>query len=176
MPDPWTIYGIRLRPFSLGHWLLLDRVKSRVISGGLISPSDLATCLWICSNKASDLIENFGSGMKLSWRLKAKRIVVGAILSHATFISRRALFFAYLEEACKPPNHYPIQGEKTKEITAPFVINIMRALKSSGYTRSEALNAPMKQARFEHLAALEEVTRGKLSFVTDSDMALAEGV
>jgi len=49
IPEPRTILGLKLRPLSLGHIILLNRVGSPFFTEGEPSFADLATAVLICS-------------------------------------------------------------------------------------------------------------------------------
>lgn len=61
VPEPRTILGLRLRPLSLGHVLLLHRVKSSFVceSEGLPTYTDLAISVLICSQTYEESIQTF---------------------------------------------------------------------------------------------------------------------
>lgn len=50
IPEPTTILGLRLRPLSLGHLVILHRIKSSFVTDGeLFTPHDLALSVLVCS-------------------------------------------------------------------------------------------------------------------------------
>jgi hypothetical protein len=49
VPDGWQILGVRLKPLSLGHLILLHRYESAFVVGGLPTPADLVMSVLICS-------------------------------------------------------------------------------------------------------------------------------
>ena len=57
IPEPQTILGLRLRPFSLGHVILLHRVESAFIMGGVPDFTDLALSVFICSQSYQETIK-----------------------------------------------------------------------------------------------------------------------
>lgn len=56
IPSPVEILGVKLRPLSLGHIVLLNRVECSLLSGEQIRYDDIAVALLICSR-------NFASGV-----------------------------------------------------------------------------------------------------------------
>jgi hypothetical protein len=54
LPEPFTILGLRLKPYSLGHHLLLHRIESPFVSGVTPTYDDLALAVLICSQRFSD--------------------------------------------------------------------------------------------------------------------------
>lgn len=59
VPEPVTLLGLRLRPFSLGHKLLLHRVESVFVCGGEITHVDLALSVFICALRYNEACEAF---------------------------------------------------------------------------------------------------------------------
>jgi hypothetical protein len=60
VPDAWEILGIKLRPFSLGHVVLLHRINSPFINGLISAPAtfdDLALSILICSDTYEKSLE-----------------------------------------------------------------------------------------------------------------------
>jgi hypothetical protein len=58
-PAPTTLLGLKLRPFALGHLILLHRVESAFAVGGLPSYDDLALAVFICSRPYADALAGF---------------------------------------------------------------------------------------------------------------------
>ncbi len=60
VPEPTTILGLRLRPFSIGHLLLLHRIKSYFAGEDEnLTYEDLALSVLICSQKYEEAIASF---------------------------------------------------------------------------------------------------------------------
>lgn len=58
-PEPTTLLGLKLLPFSLGHLLLLHRVESAFVMGGRPEYEDLALAVFICSRTYEDALSGF---------------------------------------------------------------------------------------------------------------------
>ena len=56
IPEPVTLLGQRLHPFSLGHYILLERFKSPFLLGGSADVTDLFTAVLICCNKYDEFL------------------------------------------------------------------------------------------------------------------------
>ena len=62
IPEPTTIMGLRLRPLSLGHLILLGRVRSAFVTEGEpITLHDLALSVLICSLSYKDGCDLFNN-------------------------------------------------------------------------------------------------------------------
>lgn len=144
IPEPTTLLGVRLRPLSLGHIILLNRVESAYVCGGDPSFSDLALSVLIC---ASTYREGLGHlcNPQLSSELKrwAKR------LTHQDkflvrlgfrkpvpidFKEKSGEFIDYLAAGSKIPNYHFNPSDFT-EISCPSAqlvkVGLMREMKFS---------------------------------------------
>lgn len=54
IPEPWTIFGLRLKPFSLGHLVLLHRIESPFLSNEKRDLIDLLVAVKFCSMSYRD--------------------------------------------------------------------------------------------------------------------------
>lgn len=59
VPEPWTILGLKLRPFSLGHIILLHRIESAFVTAGIPTYDDLALSVFICSRTYEEALAAF---------------------------------------------------------------------------------------------------------------------
>lgn len=60
LPEPFTILGLKLRPFSFGHLLLLHRIESYFVGADSeLTYEDLALSVLICSMSYRDAIQIF---------------------------------------------------------------------------------------------------------------------
>lgn len=57
IPPPFTVLGVTLRPFSLGHKMVLGRINSPFEIGGLPKISDIVLAVLICSNDYAGAVE-----------------------------------------------------------------------------------------------------------------------
>ena len=62
VPDGWQILGVRLKPLSLGHLILLHRYESAFVVGGIPTEADLVLSVLICSRTYEDAIDLVESG------------------------------------------------------------------------------------------------------------------
>jgi hypothetical protein len=172
IPDTVTVFGVRLAPFSLGHWLILERIGSPFATGGEKTPADLAMAIFICSRPASAMLGRLDRGLPLWWRWWAWRLLGVSSVWPVIFSERMYLFTHYIATACKPPRMWcPSDG--SRPVTTPELLSMRRAVMDAGYTATEALDCPVGQARIEHAAMLEKESFGKFSFVTDRESEAA---
>ena len=62
VPDGWQVLGVKLRPLSLGHLILLKRYGSAFVVGGIPTEADLVLSVLICSRTYEDGVELVESG------------------------------------------------------------------------------------------------------------------
>lgn len=143
IPDTWEILGLKLRPFSLGHVILLHRIQSPFLTGWKAeSPptfDDLAVAVLVCSCSYKDAREIIESpklpGILRSW---ADRITgmdrwsVRIGWNKATpldFASAAVEFSDYIKEHSRIPN-YEFNPNDFKEMHCPEVqlvkVSLMR--------------------------------------------------
>lgn len=78
VPEPTTILGLELRPLSLGHLILLNRVESAFAVGGTPGYDDLAISVFICSRSYADSIAAFNDPMLSDFMRKWHDKLTGA--------------------------------------------------------------------------------------------------
>lgn len=58
IPEPWTILGLRLKPFSLGHVFILHRVGSAFFTPNTpIDPGQITMAVAVCANGYKENLE-----------------------------------------------------------------------------------------------------------------------
>ena len=94
VPDGWQILGVRLRPLSLGHLILLHRHESAFVLGGIPEPEDLVLSVLVCARTYEDALELVESGQHNQESKKLDKV-----LQVFGNVSDRYQWFAnYLEE------------------------------------------------------------------------------
>src|SRR6478736_4938936 len=157
IPDPYRILGLRLRPFSLGHFLLLQRFGC-----GFLSPNpddakreDLLLGVLICSMRHKEFLEF------LEQKDFAQQIEKwGKDNGLFDLPEKSALFSAYLKASLTEPNYISIQpsGEENGDWGQSLKMTLMTRL---NHSESEALDMPLSQALEDYfkLAASEGLIR-----------------
>src|SRR4051794_3578091 len=104
IPDPYTILGLRLRPFSLGHYFLFRRFNCAFGSdnpegkGGI---DDLLLALCICSRTYDEFLEFIQDGSQFQkWTARWGKAVVKQIKRERDFnmFEKFLLFKRYMNE------------------------------------------------------------------------------
>lgn len=167
VPEPYRILGLRLRPFSLGHYLLLQKFNCAYVQDE-VEPrhADLTLGCLVCSMRFAEFIEfieqkNFLHQVK-KW---GKRIGV------YRFAEKSAMFTAYLQASLREPDYICTQptdgaeGDWTHNLKTTLVTRL-------GYTDTEALDMPLTKALSEYYKLAE--SEGILRLLTPEDIAMAK--
>lgn len=73
MPEPVTLLGVTLRPFSLGHVLHLHRTQNAFVTGEPVTLMDLVCGVFICSQRYHEFERVMQTGIvevKGRWRVR----------------------------------------------------------------------------------------------------------
>ncbi len=163
VPEPRTILGLRLRPLSLGHLLLLHRVKSAFVTADEGEPAyhDLALSVLICSQTWEQNIATFDdqdlpefmrrwhdqlTGADSFW------VKIGFRKFRPIDLQSKCLEFAdYLKEGSKIPD-YDFNPGDFRELAVPSIelikVTLMRDLHIS---ESEILDRSWALCLWDHV-------------------------
>lgn len=141
IPEPYQILGVKLRPFSLGHFIHMARHDVAFVSEkpAVAELSDLILGIQICSVTYEGFMEwiysaNVAEEMK-EWGRKAKDF---------DFDEKVKLFREYIAEGSKQP---PIFfEEEPKQSGAHWTQSLKVGLQGMGCSETEALNSPLSKA------------------------------
>src|ERR1700751_2816398 len=100
-PAPAIVLGLLLRPYSIGHELMLWRFKNPLAESRPCSPEQLAQAVWICSSTWNENRKDFLDpcrSLKLGiWKLRRK---FGQRIS---IVSELAFFLEYQRQGSLEP-------------------------------------------------------------------------
>lgn len=168
-PEPYTILGVKLKPFSLGHFQILRRLKSPFVDDETktASSGDLILGVIICSRTYADAEALILDLEQLETLAQAMASETGEASIDASdsrdsdewVIKKIQLFNEYITKGSAMPGYFenPIDGGVPMNMRQHWSQNVYLSLISDcGYTREEAMNAPLSKAFFDHLAFLEK--------------------
>lgn len=127
-PARWTILGLRLRPFSIGHLILLHRINSPfVCEGERLDYHALASAVFICSRTYEDALEGIDDpDLPRAMRKWAKK-VTGARWwrrgKSVNLIEKWAEFERYMREGDWTPV-FQRDEQRTRKVGLPFVQSV----------------------------------------------------
>jgi hypothetical protein len=185
IPEPFTILGLRLRPLSIGHLILLHRLESPFVvssaPGATISIGDLALACLVCSKDwlgGLALLEQEDLAKALfKWGLRATRqhgwrILCPWLYTPLKLEEKLELFQEYLKFNMEAPC-YSVEESKSRSINCPGwqVVKVVLMSKTT-LTEREILDRPYRLciADFLTLRAME----GQLNFEDESELEQAQ--
>lgn len=146
VPEPWTILGLRLRPFSAGHLILLHRAESAFAIGGEASFEDLAFAVFICSQTFESAVKCFSDPdlpkLMRAWHKKLTNRGLFRKPRTIDLFGKSEEFRSYMDEGCKYPDYIYKGG--TSDIGDVPAVQFVKAflLSRTSMTESEFLNRP----------------------------------
>jgi hypothetical protein len=162
-PDGWRVGAVRLRTFSLGHALLLERLDNPFWSStGAAVPSLGALCLaaYVCSRPAASAARTMGGWYARQW------MVYHAIRWGRTHADREAEMRLYIHAARAIPN-VDTDSRSTGKAAGASLLHILwqhRRIQMRD-TEQEVMDCPLMRAQLDHLAWHEQ--RGALTIIGD---------
>lgn len=164
IPDPYRILGLRLRPLSLGHLLLLQRFNCAFLADlpTTVTKADLLLGVLICSMRPDaflDFLESRGFVRAVAeWGKKIKKF---------DFAAKAELFRQYLSTALQEPEYIALQpGSDEGDWVQSLKLTLTTRL---GYTDAEAWELPISKALAEYYKLAE--AEGLLRVLTPEDLA-----
>lgn len=151
-PRGTVVAGIRLRPLSLGHALLLARLGCPLIPGGsarVPKRGDVATLLWVCSRPWRRAVVALGGWRSRLWRA----FVAGRLLQNheETVVAAQS----YLRDQISGPEATPSKtGGGTLHAPTLAILKVA-GMCELGLTEEEVLDRPMGLTVWETMVAAE---------------------
>lgn len=150
IPEPMIILGLEMKPFSLGHLLILSRYKNGFVTEDTpITFNDLIFGVYVCAHTYEKAIASFTepeTGRKIErW---------GKKIGKFSFEEKANLFAEYLRCGMRQPDDVTVsEGEKT---SLPLYAVIKYVVQNAfGYSASEILNLPYRQLLWEYYVTQE---------------------
>ena len=159
VPDTHEVLGIKLRPFSLGHYILLEKNNCALLLGGPATVIDFAIAVVVCSNTFEEFLEAQRNG---EVQKHTKRL---AKVCNEIDLEKESRFVAnYIEEGLLGPSYW--FNEQGKGLSTPLPQIIRCQLhKNTNLTESEIMNRPFAMNLWD-IVTLGEMD-GNLSLKTE---------
>lgn len=168
VPDPYRILGLRLKPFALGHYLLLQRFGCAFIQEeiGTASVEDLILGVLVCSMTHREFLE-FLEQKNFLKQTQAWGKKLGLI----DFQEKALLFQQYLKQGLHEPDYVALKPQNTGggDWAQNLKITLMTQL---NYTENQALELPLSQALADYYKLAE--SEGLILMLTKEDLAAAD--
>lgn len=184
LPDRHTVLGVPLRPFAIGHQLLLERIGSPFAYCEPAKAEDLFIGLLVCSQSHAEAAETLNSPELPAIVSGFTKAILRAASKPPRWWQRRlpvdlaaklAAFEAYLAAARAIPEFEWNDDPNSELVTLgshPLHVLKITLMSKLHFTEEQALNCPYALAHWNH-ATLNELT-GKLSLIDRQERAQAQ--
>jgi hypothetical protein len=164
IPEPYRILGLKLRPFSLGHYLTLRRMGCVFVSDKEEEATvhDLVLGVLVCSMSHKQFMEFIEQGdcekQVEEWGGKAADV---------NLQESCRLFGEYLKTGSEVPEFW-LEQDDGAQSGAHWSHMLMTTLRSSlGYSRAEALDSPLSQSLLDFYKHAENL--GIVRLMTEAE-------
>jgi hypothetical protein len=154
IPEPVTLLGQQLHPFSIGHWILLERFDCSYITGGAATIPDLMLGVLICCNRYEEFISLARNESIFQLTKKwTKRI------GNFDFPEKSKSFSGYIDDSIKNLPKYWVEEKKSgtpRKAGAPY-IQTLRAflLSKTSLSNADIMNQPFALSVWDMTTVLE---------------------
>lgn len=171
IPEPHRILGQRLKPFSLGHYLILSRFESPFVADEPadkeISRDDLIFAVFACCHEYEEFFQSLNSP-NLVQHLRAWGRAIGIF----ELAPKVQAFWQYYIEGTRAPKFWQEQTPSST-IGAHWSNTMLVTLISKvGYSQQDALNMPFTKTIADYLRYCE--SEGAVRLMTEEEIALCE--
>lgn len=168
LPTPAYVYGVRLKPFSIGHFLILSRINSKLFSGDVLKTDEpeLKTAVLICAQDWDNAREFIWSkelqdqGVEWARKIEGKKF---------DFLEEFLKFDKYVSSALEHPRIWGSDSEGESigcDWTESIIVSLVALL---GYSESDAMNMHIPLARRRVLTFWELKSHRKI-LVNQTDL------
>jgi hypothetical protein len=192
-PEPWQILGVRLRPFSLGHYLKLRQFNSPFVSDdpAPAAVGDLLLGILVCSMSSNP--DTSGDEFWEWWNrpptfnpiarlfrktemTPAEREIYkwGKKIKSFDVPEKITLFAEYVSRHSQVPSYWILKQNESSSGAHWAHGTIAGLCSQCGYSQSEAYNVPMGKALFDFLKACED--SGSIKLFTEEQSKGLEAV
>lgn len=179
LPQPVQILGLKLKPLSLGHVILMKRHDVAFVaeSDAIAGIEDLLMGVLICSmtfDEWQKFEESDGFFNEIArWGRKVSLQLCGKKGNGFNVIEKFGLFNDYVSTACKVPQMWIESGQQAARTDTPWYVAVKMCLTGQlNYSQSEAMNCPLQQAILEYCRYAEST--GAIRLMTDEEVKQAE--
>lgn len=164
-PQAPVVLGVRLVPYTVGHAIVLQRLRSPYVLGGEITPSDLAEAVLVCSQPPLESIRS----IKSIWRdlvlwLWGKRI------ERMNLVVESDKFQLWLKEQSTAPEVLMESGSKPKTPAMPWPERVLVGCLNIGIAPDDAIQMPLGDA--ERLILAHAEMMGQVQLWDDQSEAI----
>lgn len=183
IPEPYTILGVRLRPFSLGSYFLMQRFDVAFISDDKDrtgSIPDLLLAICICSRTYDDFLafiaetKTFNRWCK-DWGKQVRKLMKKD--KNFNILYKFMDFEKYMKEGVVIPKYF--EGDNSDENAqtsgAHWTQSVLLVLTSElGYSYNEAIDMPVSKALADYFKWSEN--NGMVTLMNDEELEMVENM
>jgi hypothetical protein len=159
-PQP-KIIGVRMKPYALGHSVLLTEIDSAFVAGRFPTFEELIAAAFICAHSWEENQTLLRSRLKRWATLKVWGTLAGKFdIPSATISMLQHIRSGDVYPDTEPPEH----PENVRELSSPAIARTYLFLRASGFSESEAWNMPCNVANWLHASKAEE--DGRITLMT----------
>jgi len=159
IPDPAWCLGVRLRPFSLGHLILLRRIESPFVSreAKQVELGDLILAVILCADTFAAGVEFLGDMTTPSEATQKTLEEWGAKAAKLDLNEEVTEFMAYIRAADTMPAYFTQAGAESQAIGSPFwQIVYLNLHKLTNLIDVEIWNQPLGKTYCDYIAIREQ--------------------
>jgi hypothetical protein len=167
IPEAVVVFGVRLKPFCIGHHVILSRFESPIIDGGESSIEDLLFAVWVCGHTYEGAVESLASGVVwkelAAWRKAMRRRQWYGLrpMKLVEFMRLSKLFQEYLTAAATMPNLFTDGGGQS--IGSPSIQILRIVLKRDLHlSDAEVMNRPLSLCWYDYATICELNKKGRI--------------
>lgn len=149
-PQAPLVLGVQLVPYTLGHAIVLQRLRSPYVLGGQITPSDLVEAVVVCSQPPLESIKS----IKSVWRDLALWLW-GKRIARLDLLKESQTFQLWLNEQSTAPEVLMESGKQSKRPAMPWPERVLVGCVNIGIDADDAIKLPIGDAERLILAHAE---------------------
>lgn len=160
-----TVLGLRMDAFTVGHAILLHRMRSPFIVGGHVDAKSLIEAAVICSQSAEESVKTMASAFRWIplWLMRSR-------VKKANLLVECEKLKSWIEAQSDCPEILQKPGSKLKSPTMPWPERILVGLVGIGFSEASVMQMPVLDAERFYLTNAE--LRGDVELWSDKQEAL----
>jgi len=135
------VMGLRLVPFTVGHAILLHRLRSPFVIGGRATANDLLEAVVVCSQSAEESVKTMASVFRwVPLRLMRQKVSKSDIVKECHTLQE------WISDKSDCPEVLRQPGAGSREAAMPWPERLLVGLIDIGFTEETVLNMPVTDA------------------------------
>jgi len=151
-----------MRPFGLGHRLLLEQIESGFVGQSFPTYADLISGAFICAHSWAENQLLLRSPFRRWLMLKTWGLLAGRFNVPAAMVS----FHAYARDGDTFPEVQQKPSSEVRQLASPRLARLYLFLRSKGFSEQETMDMPLNVANLLYCTDAEQ--EGRLDLVTDT--------